>query len=52
MSYFDWHLTRREWLRLSAAGVLGASMSGWLENLAAAAAASPRTQNAPASSCG
>src|SRR5439155_26936609 len=28
-------LTRREWLRLSAAGVLGASMSGWLEALAA-----------------
>src|SRR5579885_488990 len=46
MSYFDWHLTRREWLRLSAAGVLGASMSGWLENLAAAAAASPERKRA------
>ena len=27
-------LTRREWLRLSAAGVLGTSMSGWLQSLA------------------
>jgi hypothetical protein len=41
MSRSDLRLTRREWLRLSAAGVLGASMSGWLENLAAAAAGSP-----------
>ncbi len=28
-------LSRRDWLRLSTAGVLGASMSGWLETLAA-----------------
>ncbi len=28
-------LSRRDWLRLSAAGVLGGSMSGWLEALAA-----------------
>ncbi len=41
MSRSDWHLTRREWLRLSAAGGLGVSMSGWLQNLAAAAAKSP-----------
>jgi hypothetical protein len=41
MSRSHLQLTRREWLRLSAAGVLGASMSGWLENLATAAAASP-----------
>src|SRR5262245_63198667 len=34
-------LTRREWLKLSAAGVLGASASGWIENLADAAAAHP-----------
>jgi uncharacterized protein (DUF1501 family) len=31
-------LSRREWLRLSAAGVLGVSLSGWLEVLAARAA--------------
>src|SRR5437870_4297247 len=31
-------LSRRDWLRLSAAGVVGYSMSGWLENLANAAA--------------
>jgi hypothetical protein len=36
------HLTRREWLRLSAAGVIGYSMSGWLETLAAAAAGDPQ----------
>ncbi|MGH7172468.1 MAG: DUF1501 domain-containing protein, partial [Gemmataceae bacterium] len=41
MSRSQLQLTRREWLRLSAAGVLGASMSGWLENLAEATAASP-----------
>jgi hypothetical protein len=34
-------LSRRDWLKLSAAGVLGASASGWLENLANAAAAHP-----------
>jgi hypothetical protein len=34
-------LSRREMLKLSAAGVIGYSMSGWLENLAAAAAAHP-----------
>ncbi len=31
-------LSRRDWLRLSAAGALGASVSGWLEALARAAA--------------
>jgi hypothetical protein len=46
MSRSDWHLTRREWLRLSAAGVLGASMSGWLEKLAAAAAGNPERKRA------
>ena len=35
------HLSRREWLKLSAAGVVGFSMSGWLGRLAAAAAADP-----------
>jgi hypothetical protein len=34
-------LSRRDWLRLSAAGALGASASGWLETLAAHAAALP-----------
>src|SRR5437660_858916 len=28
-------LSRRDWLRLSTAGALGASMSGWMETLAA-----------------
>ena len=46
MSRSQLQLTRREWLRLSAAGVLGASMSGWLENMAAAAAASPERKRA------
>src|SRR5262245_6804381 len=39
-------LTRREWLKLSAAGVLGASASGWIENLAHAAAAHPARKRA------
>jgi uncharacterized protein DUF1501 len=34
-------LSRRDWLRLSAAGVVGCSSSGWLEALAAAAAKNP-----------
>src|SRR5690242_6313822 len=39
-------LTRRDWLRLSAAGVVGGSMSGWLENLAGAAARDPQRKRA------
>jgi hypothetical protein len=35
-------LTRREWLKLSAAGVVSYSLSGWLGNLANAAAANPQ----------
>jgi hypothetical protein len=31
-------LSRREWLKLSAAGALGASVSGWFDNFATAAA--------------
>src|SRR6516164_7111086 len=46
MSRTDLQLSRREWLRLSAAGVLGASMSGWLENLANATAGSPERKRA------
>jgi hypothetical protein len=34
-------LSRREWLRLSSAGVVGFSMSGWLETLAADTAGHP-----------
>src|ERR1700694_5556340 len=34
-------LSRRDLLKLSAAGIVGYSMSGWLENLANAAAAHP-----------
>jgi hypothetical protein len=35
-------LSRRDWLRLSAAGVVGSSLSGWLETLAATAADNPQ----------
>jgi uncharacterized protein (DUF1501 family) len=35
-------LTRRDWLRLSGAGVVGFSLSGWLERLAADAADHPQ----------
>jgi hypothetical protein len=34
-------LSRRDWLKLSAAGVVSYSLSGWLQNLAHAAAAHP-----------
>jgi uncharacterized protein (DUF1501 family) len=34
--------SRREWLKLSAAGVLGGSLSGWMESLAADAAKHPQ----------
>jgi hypothetical protein len=37
MSQSSLALSRRDWLKLSAAGVIGYSLSGWLENLAAAA---------------
>jgi hypothetical protein len=39
-------LSRRDWLRLSAAGVVGSSLSGWFENLANAAAAHPARKRA------
>src|SRR5262249_1034474 len=35
-------LSRREWMKLSAAGVIGYSLSGWLETLAADAATHPK----------
>jgi hypothetical protein len=35
-------LSRRDWLRLSTAGILGASMSGWIETLAADVASNPQ----------
>jgi uncharacterized protein (DUF1501 family) len=35
-------LSRREWLKLSTAGVVGWSMSGWLETLAAQTATDPK----------
>jgi hypothetical protein len=37
-------LSRRDWLRLSAAGIAGCSMSGWLESIAANAAADAKGQ--------
>src|SRR5262249_51075121 len=39
-------LSRRDWLRLSAAGALASSVSGWFADLADAAAASPRRSRA------
>jgi hypothetical protein len=39
-------LSRRDWLRLSTAGVVGASMSGWLEVLANDAAKNPQRKRA------
>jgi hypothetical protein len=42
-------LSRRDWLRLSAAGVVGYSLSGWLPRLAAQAGNNPQRH---ASCCG
>ncbi len=39
-------LSRRDWLRLSAAGVVGTSLSGWFDALAAGAADDPRRKRA------
>src|SRR5215218_6112150 len=39
-------LSRRDWLRLSAAGVTGGSVSGWLQTLAADAADHPQRRRA------
>src|SRR5262249_18557991 len=39
-------ISRRDWFRLSGAGVLGASVSGWLPALAAATAKDPRRKRA------
>jgi hypothetical protein len=39
-------LSRRDWLRLAGAGVLGGSSSGWIESLAAQASADPRRHKA------
>jgi hypothetical protein len=39
-------LTRRDWLRLSALGVLGGSLSGWLGTLAQSAAQAPQRKRA------
>src|SRR5437763_1636213 len=39
-------LSRRDWLRLSTAGVVSYSLSGWLETLAAATANDPRRRRA------
>jgi hypothetical protein len=42
MSRSSLALSRRDWLKLSAAGVVGYSLSGWLETLAADAAGHPQ----------
>src|SRR5262245_59003120 len=39
-------LSRRDWLKLGAAGVVGCSMSGWVEALAASAAQDPARKRA------
>jgi uncharacterized protein (DUF1501 family) len=38
----DFNFSRRDWLKLTAAGVVGCSLSGWLGRLAAAAAGDPQ----------
>jgi hypothetical protein len=38
------HLSRRDWLRVSASGIAGYSMSGWLGTLSLDAAADPKRQ--------
>src|SRR5215211_4557911 len=38
-------LSRRDWLKLSAAGVVASSVSGWFESLAGAAAATVKRKN-------
>jgi hypothetical protein len=40
------NLSRREWLKLSTASILGVSLSGWLERLAADTAANPQRKRA------
>lgn len=45
-SQSDYRLSRREWLKLSAAGVVSFSVSGWLERLAAQTAANPERRRA------
>lgn len=42
-------LSRREWARLTSAGVLGGSLSGWFGQLAATAADKPAAQRKPKS---
>src|SRR5881227_1148193 len=39
-------VSRREWLRLTSAGVLSCSVSGWLQTLAADIAAHPQRRRA------
>jgi hypothetical protein len=46
MNRSSFRLSRRDWLRLSAAGAVGCSMSGWLETLAADTAAHPQRRRA------
>src|SRR5260370_29957427 len=46
MARSNLQLSRRDGLRLSTAGVLGGSMSGWLERLAATTATDPSRQRA------
>jgi hypothetical protein len=43
---FKTPLSRREWLTLSSAGVIGYSMSGWLERMALASAGDPNRNKA------
>src|SRR5260221_7416620 len=46
MARCDSKLSRREWLRLSSAGVVGFSMSGWLDLLADQTARDPKRRKA------
>ncbi len=46
MTHLHPRLSRRDWLRLASAGVVGYSMSGWLEALAADTAKNPQRKRA------
>jgi uncharacterized protein (DUF1501 family) len=46
MTHSDYRLSRRDWLRLTSASVVGYSLSGWLEALAADTAGNPQRKRA------
>ena len=45
-------ISRRDWLKLSAVGVLGCSTSGWFESFGQRRRGEPEPQEVAASCCG